>query len=138
MQAISEMSVSAALVFALDAKGRPEPVLRAPFILPPASQIGPITAQERQAALAASLAAGVHKKKIDRGSAYDVFKGRSATRAPVKMIARCQNHQRRHLGRPRDLLSAIGYRTRSATYWTAAAGVRTGESTPLSIRRRVV
>lgn len=83
VQVISEMGVGEALVSFLDAKGRPEPVQRA-YILPPASQIGPITPAERQAAQAASLVAGVYEAAIDRESAYEVLKGRSATRAPVR------------------------------------------------------
>ena len=83
VQVISELGVGEALVSFLDAKGRPEPVQRA-FILPPASQIGPITPEERKAALAGSLVAGVYENAIDRDSAYEVLKGRSTTRAPVK------------------------------------------------------
>ena len=82
-QVISELGVGEALVSFLDEKGRPEPVQRA-FILPPASRIGPITAEERRAVMAASLVAGVYEKTIDRESAYEVLKGRSATRAPVR------------------------------------------------------
>jgi DNA helicase HerA-like ATPase len=82
-QVISELGVGEALVSFMDEKGRPEPVQRA-FVLPPASQIGPITAEERRAIMAASLVAGVYEKTIDRESAYEVLKGRSATRAPVR------------------------------------------------------
>jgi len=82
-QVISELGVGEALVSFLDEKGRPEPVQRA-FILPPASRIGPITAEERRALMDASLVAGVYEKAIDRESAYEVLKGRSATRAPVR------------------------------------------------------
>ena len=83
VQVISEMGVGEALVSFMDEKGRPEPVQRA-FILPPASQIGPITVEERRAVMAASLVAGVYEKTIDRDSAYETLKGRSATRAPVR------------------------------------------------------
>lgn len=83
VQVISEMGVGEALVSFMDEKGRPEPVQRA-FILPPASQIGPITVEERRAVMAASLVAGVYEKTIDRESAYETLKGRSATRAPVR------------------------------------------------------
>jgi DNA helicase HerA-like ATPase len=82
-QVISELGVGEALVSFMDEKGRPEPVQRA-FILPPASQIGPIAPEERRAIMAASLVAGVYEKAIDRESAYEVLKGRSATRAPVR------------------------------------------------------
>ena len=83
VKVISEMGVGEALVSFMDEKGRPEPVQRA-FILPPASQIGPITPDERRAVMAASLVAGVYEKTIDRESAYETLKGRAATRTPVR------------------------------------------------------
>ena len=46
-KAITELGVGEALVSLLDEKGTPSVVERA-FILPPASQIGPITPEERQ------------------------------------------------------------------------------------------
>ncbi|MBL3278695.1 DUF853 family protein, partial [Klebsiella pneumoniae] len=45
---------------------------------PPGSQIGPITAEKRQALLAGSLVAGVYEKAVDRESAYEKIKGRAA------------------------------------------------------------
>ena len=83
VQVISEMGVGEALVSFMDEKGRPEPVQRA-FVLPPASQIGPITVEERRAVIAASLVAGVYEKTVDRDSAYETLKGRAASRAPVR------------------------------------------------------
>jgi DNA helicase HerA-like ATPase len=83
VQVISEMGVGEALVSFMDEKGRPEPVQRA-YVLPPASQIGPITADERRAVMAASLVAGVYDTAVDRESAYETLKGRAATRAPVR------------------------------------------------------
>ncbi|MGV8892662.1 MAG: helicase HerA-like C-terminal domain-containing protein [Burkholderiaceae bacterium] len=74
-QIISELGVGEALVSFLDDKGRPNIVERA-FILPPASQIGPISAAERQAVRAASVVAGVYEKTLDRASAYESIKGR--------------------------------------------------------------
>nr|WP_314627226.1 DUF853 domain-containing protein [uncultured Noviherbaspirillum sp.] len=83
VQVISEMGVGEALVSFMDEKGRPEPVQRA-FILPPASQIGPLSVEERRAVIDASLVAGVYEKTVDRESAYETLKGRTATRAPVR------------------------------------------------------
>jgi len=48
-------------------------------VLPPGSQIGPITAAQRQALIANSLVAGVYEKAVDRESAYEKLKGRAAT-----------------------------------------------------------
>ena len=75
--AITELGVGEALISFLDEKGRPNVVERA-FILPPASRIGPLTAEERQAVIKASLVYGVYEKTLDRESAFEKLKGRSA------------------------------------------------------------
>ena len=76
--AITELGVGEALVSFLDAKGRPSITERV-FVLPPGSQIGPITPAQRQALIADSLVAGVYEKAIDRESAHEKLKGRSAS-----------------------------------------------------------
>jgi DNA helicase HerA-like ATPase len=78
--AITELAVGEALVSFLDAKGRPSVTQRV-FVLPPGSQIGPITPEERQALLQGSLVAGVYEKVVDRESAYEKLKGRAAPAA---------------------------------------------------------
>ena len=75
--AITELAVGEALVRFLDAKGRPSVTERV-FVLPPGSQLGPITAQQRQVLVANSLVAGVYEKVVDRESAYEKLKGRAA------------------------------------------------------------
>ncbi|AVS74164.1 helicase HerA-like domain-containing protein [Paracidovorax cattleyae] len=82
--AITELAVGEALVSLLDAKGRPGPTERV-FVLPPGSQIGPITPQQRQALMARSLVAGVYEKMVDRESAYEKLRGRTgdAVQAPA-------------------------------------------------------
>lgn len=77
-QVISELGVGEALISFLDEKGRPTIVQRG-FILPPASQIGAISPEERQQIMATSIVAGVYEKTIDRDSAYEKLKGRVAT-----------------------------------------------------------
>ncbi|MFN4266300.1 MAG: helicase HerA-like C-terminal domain-containing protein [Aquabacterium sp.] len=72
--AITELAVGEALVSLLDEKARPSVTQRV-FVLPPGSQIGPISAQQRQALLAQSLVAGVYEKVVDRESAYEKLKG---------------------------------------------------------------
>jgi DNA helicase HerA-like ATPase len=76
-KAITELAVGEALISFLDDKGRPTVVERA-YVLPPASRIGPITADERAAIIAASPLAGVYDKTVDRESAYERLKGRIA------------------------------------------------------------
>ncbi|KPU91223.1 ATP-binding protein [Variovorax paradoxus] len=77
-KAITELAVGEALVSFLDDKGRPSVTERV-YVLPPGSQIGPITAAQRQALLANSLVAGVYEKAVDRESAYEKLKGRAET-----------------------------------------------------------
>ncbi len=76
-RAITELGVGEALVSFLDAKGTPGIVERA-FILPPHSQIGPITPEQRRALIANSLVAGYYEKVVDRESAYEVLTKRFA------------------------------------------------------------
>jgi uncharacterized protein len=61
-KAITELAVGEALVSFLDAKGRPGIVERA-FVIPPASQIGPISDEQRKA--------------LDRESAYEMLKAKA-------------------------------------------------------------
>ncbi|MEN9544312.1 MAG: hypothetical protein RLZZ598_1145 [Pseudomonadota bacterium] len=74
--AITELAVGEALVSLLDEKGRPAITERV-FVIPPGSQIGPITPQERKALIDASLVAGVYEPLIDRESAFEKLKGRA-------------------------------------------------------------
>ena len=74
--AITDLAVGEALVSLLDAKGRPSETERV-YVLPPASQLGPITAAQRQALLQSSLVAGVYETTLDRESAYEMIKGRA-------------------------------------------------------------
>ena len=75
--AITELAVGEALVSFLDEKGRPSITERV-FVLPPGSQIGPISPDQRKALLARSLVSGVYEKSVDRESAYEKLKGRAA------------------------------------------------------------
>jgi len=78
--AITELAVGEALVSLLDAKGRPCETERV-FVLPPGSQLGPITSEQRQALLQSSLVAGVYEKLVDRESAYEIFQAHAGKRA---------------------------------------------------------
>ncbi|MFG6459218.1 helicase HerA-like domain-containing protein [Roseateles sp. BYS96W] len=78
--AITELAVGEALVSLLDEHGRPSITERV-FVLPPGSQIGPITAAQRQQLMANSLVAGVYEKQLDRESAYEKLLGRPAAAA---------------------------------------------------------
>ncbi|MCF8200167.1 MAG: DUF853 domain-containing protein [Sulfuritalea sp.] len=67
---ITELGVGEALVSFLDEQGRPTVVERA-MVLAPSSRIGPLTAEERRALIAASPIAGHYEQVLDRKSAYE-------------------------------------------------------------------
>jgi uncharacterized protein len=88
-QAITELGVGEALVSFLDEKGRPHVVERA-YIIPPASQIGPVTEEERQELMATSLVAGIYEQAVDRESAFEKLRGRVETKMPTPQQARAK------------------------------------------------
>ncbi|MBY0474949.1 MAG: DUF853 domain-containing protein [Nitrosomonas sp.] len=77
-QAILELSVGEALISFLQRDGSPGITERA-YILPPASQIGPISQEERQQLLQSSIVAGVYEQEIDRESAFELLLARAGT-----------------------------------------------------------
>jgi len=84
--AITELGTGEALVSLLDAKGRPSVTERV-FVIPPASRLGAITAEERKALIEGSLVAGAYEKTVDRDSAYEKLKGRAAASADAAAAA---------------------------------------------------
>ena len=82
-RAILELGVGEALVSLLDAKGVPGITQRA-FVLPPASQIGPITPDQRKQLMASSAVAGVYEKVVDRESAFEMLAKRAGGSAPAQ------------------------------------------------------
>jgi DNA helicase HerA-like ATPase len=87
--AITELAVGEALVSFLDAKGRPCVTERV-FVIPPGSQIGPISPEQRKALIAGSLVAGVYEKTVDRESAYEKIKGRTEASADQAQDAKAK------------------------------------------------
>ncbi len=87
--AILELGVGEALVSFLDEKGTPGITERA-LILPPCSQIGAITPEQRAAILANSLIAGVYEQAVDRESAYEILKAQAEGNAHAAEQARLQ------------------------------------------------
>jgi DNA helicase HerA-like ATPase len=76
--AITELGVGEALISLLDAKGRPTETERV-FVMPPASQLGPITPEQRQVLIQSSLVGGIYEQALDRESAFEKIKGSSAS-----------------------------------------------------------
>ena len=75
--AITELGVGEALVSFLDEKGRPEIVERA-SVIAPASRLGPLTRDERNQAIRASLLYGHYEQLLDRESAYEMLRAQAA------------------------------------------------------------
>ena len=83
--AITELAVGEALISLLDDKGRPSVTERV-YVLPPGSQIGPITPAQRQALLQNSLVSGVYDTAVDRESAFEKLRARVAS-VPAQQTA---------------------------------------------------
>ncbi|MCI4664803.1 MAG: DUF853 domain-containing protein [Neomegalonema sp.] len=71
-EAITALGVGEALVSVLEARGVPS-IVEKTLIRPPASQIGPLTAAEREKILAASPMKPIYEKTVDRHSAFEVL-----------------------------------------------------------------
>jgi DNA helicase HerA-like ATPase len=98
-QAITELAVGEALVSLLDENGVPSVVERA-WIVPPASQIGPISDAERVAITKGSVLAGHYEAAVDRESAYEQLKTRTESRQAEQTPAK---PQRTATGLPQSL-----------------------------------
>ena len=77
-KAIMELAVGEALISFLDAKGTPSITERA-YVMPPASQIGPIAPDDRKKLIQDSVVSGVYEKAVDRESAFEMLKARAGT-----------------------------------------------------------
>ena len=73
---ILELGKGEALVSFLDGAGTPGIVERV-FIAPPAARLGPVTADERKAVIAASPVKGKYDTMLDAESAYEVLQGKA-------------------------------------------------------------
>ena len=76
---ITELAVGEALVSFLDEKGTPCMVERA-YVVPPASQLGPITEGERAELVRRSPVAAKYDTPVDRESAYEKLTARTAAK----------------------------------------------------------
>lgn len=85
-EAITQLEVGQALVSFLDEKGSPGVVEKA-YVLPPHSQIGPITPEQRQRMIKESAVYGSYEKELDRESAYEILKKRAELSAKDQPIA---------------------------------------------------
>jgi hypothetical protein len=83
-EVITQLGVGEALVSMLEKGGTPAIVSRS-LIAPPGSRVGPITAEERAAVIAASPLRGKYDLTIDRESAFEVLNRRG-----TKMVEKAQ------------------------------------------------
>jgi hypothetical protein len=74
---LTELGVGEALVSMLDEAGTPTIVDRAK-IVPPRSQVGAITPEQRKQIIQSSTIAGHYEKTVDRESAYEKLQSRAA------------------------------------------------------------
>src|SRR5216110_2451702 len=79
---LTELGVGEALVSMLDENGSPEIVERAK-IVPPRSQIGAITPEQRQQIISSSVVAGHYEKAVDRESAFEKLQARAGEKAQI-------------------------------------------------------
>jgi DNA helicase HerA-like ATPase len=80
VKTITELGVGEVLISLLDEKGVPTMVDRA-LVVPPVSQIGPITSEQRSQLIASSLVAGIYDSEVDRESAFEMLSKRAEEKA---------------------------------------------------------
>lgn len=142
--AITELAVGEALVSFLDEKGRPSLTERV-YVLPPSSQIGPISTAQRKALLDNSIVAGVYEKVQDRASAYESLKGQAPALAPAPAPTKAAPPASRAPAAPeaaappeRGMLDGLGDLLGGGTRRTrASAGEQMIKSAASSIGREV-
>src|SRR6267378_2154442 len=106
---LTELGVGEALVSMLDEDGKPTIVERAK-ILPPRSQVGAITPDQRKQIISSSVVAAHYEKAIDRESAYEKLQARAgektqAASAPPVVPAAATTPEG---GKPSLLTEALG------------------------------
>src|SRR5947207_524530 len=77
---LTELAVGEALVSMLDEDGSPQIVERAK-IVPPRSQVGAITSDQRKQIINSSVLAGHYENAVDRESAYEKLQARAGEKA---------------------------------------------------------
>src|SRR5207237_9720687 len=77
---LTELAVGEALVSMLDENGSPQIVERAK-VVPPRSQVGAITPDQRKQIINSSILAGHYENAVDRESAYEKLQARAGEKA---------------------------------------------------------
>ncbi|MEQ1529123.1 MAG: helicase HerA-like domain-containing protein [Methylococcales bacterium] len=89
---IQELKNGEALVSVLNKDGSPTPVERI-LIRPPESQLGPITDQQRADIIGRSPLKGRYEQEVDRESAYELLKQKTAQQADAALEQQAQQQQ---------------------------------------------
>ena len=74
----------------LDENGSPQIVERAK-IVPPRSQVGAITPDQRKQIISSSVLAGHYEKAVDRESAYEKLQARAGEKAQTRRRTTCDS-----------------------------------------------
>ena len=98
-QVITELGVGEALVSFLDEAGRPSIVERA-MMLPPHSQIGPLTDEERDTLVKKSTIFGKYDHYFDRFSAYEMLQQQQQQQEQEQFQQQQQNQQQQRTKAP--------------------------------------
>ncbi len=88
-EVITQLNVGEALVSFLDDSGAPTIVQRA-WVVPPMSQVGAISPQQRASVIQNSIVASHYEQAIDRESAYEVLKSRHTVQVAQPASAQTQ------------------------------------------------
>lgn len=106
-EAITELAVGEALVSFLDEKGSPNVTQRL-YVIPPGSQLGPVTDAQRQALMRHSLVAGVYDEAVDNESAYEQLQKRTQERMAEEAQAEEQEKAFKQKADDAGIMSSIG------------------------------
>ncbi len=91
--AIQELKTGEALVSVLNKDGSPAPVERI-LIRPPESRIGPVTPGQREEIIRRSPFSGRYEQEVDRESAYELLREKTARQAELVLEEQQKNPQR--------------------------------------------
>lgn len=105
--AITNLAVGEALISFLDAKGSPSVTQRL-YVIPPGSQLGPITDAQRKQLMRSSLVAGVYDEAVDNESAYEILQKRTEKRMVEEKEAETRKKEIKEKAEDEGLLSTVG------------------------------
>ncbi len=118
---LTQLAVGEALVSMLDEDGSPQIVERAK-IVPPRSQVGAITPDQRKQIINSSVLAGHYEKAIDRESAYEILQAQSRGKSSSGRGSSCgSGRPKRRTDQTVDASGSLGngHSGLSANNWAA-------------------